>query len=209
MMEGSFAVFPTAFFPSISYLARLKSYESVAIEGLETFPKQTYRNRAYILSANGLQMLNVPLQRNHQTKQQTNEIKISYAENWNQKHWRAIFSAYGKSPFFDHYAWEVETFFSKRYELLLDLNNDVLLFCKKHFAIQTDILATQNYEKQYVNDFRQSFKVSKQGQEQGIYPPYYQCFSDKISFCQNLSCLDLLFCLGKQSQTYLQSIDLQ
>ncbi|MDR0789203.1 MAG: WbqC family protein [Bacteroidales bacterium] len=207
MSKGSFAVFPTAFFPSVAYLAALKTYDEVAVEGFESFEKQTYRNRAYILAANGVQPLNVPLQRSHKTKQQTNEIRISYAESWNKKHWRAISSAYGKSPFFEYYAWEVEPFFSKRYDLLLELNNDVLTFCKKHFAIQTEILATQNYQRQYANDFREAFKVQKQGREQGFYPPYYQCFSDKVGFCQNLSCLDLLFCLGKQSQIYLQSID--
>ncbi|MDR1005346.1 MAG: WbqC family protein [Bacteroidales bacterium] len=206
MVQSKFGVFPTSFFPSVAYLSLLASCDKAAIEGYETFEKQTYRNRTYIQSANGLQALIVPLKRNHLAKQTTNQMRISYAENWNAKHWRAIFSAYGKSPFFEHFASEVEVFFTRRYDLLLDLNNEILAFCNKHFALQTQVVSTQNYLAEHQNDYRQAFKVQNQGTEQGFFPPYYQCFGDKLGFYQNLSCLDLLFCLGYDSRTYLRNV---
>jgi hypothetical protein len=201
-------IFPIALFPPISYLARLSSFEAVALEGYETFPKQTYRNRAYILSANGLLHLTVPVKRSKQCKQLTQEVRISYQENWNLKCWRAIFSAYGKSPYFEFFAQEIESFFTKRYDLLVDLNLDVLMFCKRQFSIRTELFKTSEFKKESsCNDFRESFQVKNQSQELISMSEYYQCFSDKFGFVQNLSCLDLLFNLGKESISYLQSID--
>ncbi|MDR1725222.1 MAG: WbqC family protein [Bacteroidales bacterium] len=207
-MVNNIAIFSTAFFPPISYLAEVKRYKSIGIERFETFEKQTYRNRTYVLSANGILPLMIPLKRSYNSlSQQTKDIEICYSENWNVKHWRTICSAYNKSPFFEYYASEVKTFFSGNYLKLLDLNNDILFFCKKHFRIETEIFQTDIYKREYEKDYRTMFKVQQQGKENGYFPTYYQCFSDKLGFTQNLSCLDLLFCLGKESEKYLDMVN--
>ncbi|MDR1847560.1 MAG: WbqC family protein [Bacteroidales bacterium] len=207
--DSNIAIFSTVFCPSIAYLATLRRYKEAVIEAFETFEKQTYRNRTYIQAANGVQPLIIPLKRSHLTKQKTNEIQISYAEAWNRKHWRAICSAYSKSPFFEYFEEEIFPFFSRRYDLLLDLNNEILDFCCRVFAIPAAVSLSRDYVTQYANDYRTVFKVQNQGTEQGFFPPYLQCFSAKLGFCQNLSFLDLLFSLGREGETYLQTIDFQ
>ena len=53
-------IHPT-YFPSIShYIAMLQS-DSVTFEMEDNFQKQTNRNRMYIYSPNGVQLLNVPV----------------------------------------------------------------------------------------------------------------------------------------------------
>ena len=44
-------VFSTAYLPPIAYVVALVRYPEVYIETKETFPKQTYRNRAEIMTA--------------------------------------------------------------------------------------------------------------------------------------------------------------
>ncbi|MCD6178831.1 MAG: WbqC family protein, partial [Bacteroidales bacterium] len=51
----------TAYFPPILHYAWLLKNQEISVEQFETFPKQTFRNRCVILSANGLQSLTVPV----------------------------------------------------------------------------------------------------------------------------------------------------
>ena len=77
--------------------------KEVILEANENFNKQSYRNRTYILGANGKLALTVPVQKGSQ-KTLITEVKIDYSADWNRQHWQSIKSAYGKSPFFIHYA---------------------------------------------------------------------------------------------------------
>ena len=52
-------LFSTAFMPPIAYMATLAKYPEAHIEAKETFPKQTYRNRLEIMTANGVKTLTV------------------------------------------------------------------------------------------------------------------------------------------------------
>jgi hypothetical protein len=51
------ALFSTAYFPPISYVAALMLHNQIIIEAKETFPKQTYRNRMEIMTAGGVRTL--------------------------------------------------------------------------------------------------------------------------------------------------------
>ena len=70
------AVFPCAYFPSISYLKLLYEFQPCTIDLKENFVKQSIRNRCEILSANGRLKLIVPIQHNKLIKVSSGEIKI-------------------------------------------------------------------------------------------------------------------------------------
>ena len=89
----------TAYFPPVLQFAWMMQNEDLQIEQLETFSKQTYRNRCEILSPNGLQALSVPVIRTNGAKTLTKDIKIAYESPWQQLHWKAIQTAYNSSPF--------------------------------------------------------------------------------------------------------------
>ena len=55
--------------------------EQVTFEVEDTFQKQTNRNRMYIYSPNGVQMLNIPL-KHTQERQLFKDVKIEYAFDW-------------------------------------------------------------------------------------------------------------------------------
>ena len=105
---------------SSAYLAPIEYYQAIAqndatiIEQYDHFEKQTYRNRCRILTCNQVMDLVVPIIRPKE-RCPFKEIKISYTEKWQQTHWRAIESAYNKSPFFEYYKEDYEPFYKKKF----------------------------------------------------------------------------------------------
>lgn len=199
MENNNTSVFPAFFFPNVEYFMDLSKFDTVCIETCESFPKQTFRNRTYILSANGVLGISVPVIKGIFLKQKTSEVRISYSENWNIKAWRAITSAYGKSIYFEYFEDDIKKFFTNKYDRLLDLNLDILDYFLKKFDIKTKIQLTQSYN--IVNqdfDYRNKLIVNKKTDIK--FTPYFQCFSNKFPFIENLSCIDLLMNNGKESK---------
>lgn len=91
-------IYPT-YFPSISHYCALVQAEKITFEVEDTFQKQTNRNRMYIYSPNGLQMLNIPL-KHSDTRQKFKDVKIEYAFDWQKNHFKSLEAAYRTSPFF-------------------------------------------------------------------------------------------------------------
>ena len=112
--------------PKDWYKAYLTNPAEVEIEGLESFEKQTYRNRCLIGGtkdgcSEGIR-LTVPVKK-VEHKQLTRDIEISYQTRWQHQHWISLVSAYGQTPFFDYYAEFFKPFYEKETKWLWDLNN--------------------------------------------------------------------------------------
>ena len=106
------------------YKAYLVQPEAVEIEGLESFEKQTCRNRCLITSPDGVLTLSVPVKK-VEHKQLTKDIEISYQSRWQHQHWISLVSAYKHTPFFDYYAEYFKPFYEKEYKFLWDYNNEI------------------------------------------------------------------------------------
>ena len=100
-------------------------YPEVRIETAENYVKQTYRNRCSIAAANGPLSLSIPIVKPDTLKCQTKDIRISDHGNWRHLHWNALVSAYNMSPFFEYYADDFAPFYEKKYEFLLDFNEEL------------------------------------------------------------------------------------
>ena len=135
----------TAYLPSVAYMAVLARHGSVAIEQKETFPKQTFRNRAAIATGNGVLMLNVPVVRPCGNHTRTEQMTLSYNEPWHIRHWRAIVAAYSAAPYFLYYRDELEHILLQRHERLLDLNDALLRYLLKKFKIDCQITYTDTF----------------------------------------------------------------
>ena len=94
---------------------------AVQIEVMESFPKQTYRNRCTITTPDGPLTLSVPVKR-ADSKQLTRDVEISYQQRWQHQHWIALVSAYKRTPYFDYYADFFRPFYEKETKFLVDLN---------------------------------------------------------------------------------------
>lgn len=207
-MNTSYALFSTAYFPPISYVAAMLDKQVVVVEQYETFPKQTYRNRAVVATANGLLSLTVPVVRINGNHTYTKDKAICYNENWAVKHWRAIESAYNSSPYFLYYKDEVEAILNKQYIGLVDLNMDILSFVFKKLKVAKDIMLSTDFvlaeDVATIEDYRNRF--SPKNKEILQLPPYDQVFEDCYGFQSDISILDLLFNLGPDSLGYLKEV---
>lgn len=200
----------TAYLPSVAYMATLACQEKVVIEQYETFPKQTFRNRAVIATGNGPQTLTVPIIRTQGNHTPTNEIAISYQEPWQIRHWRAIVSAYSAAPYFLYYRDELERIIMHPHPRLIDLNDAVLRLLLKKMKIDCLVEYSSDYlrpNEAQDNDLRLSL-TAKHSQAEASLPPYCQVFDTRYGFQSNLSAIDLLFNLGPEARNYLKKITL-
>jgi len=90
---------------------------------MESFPKQTMRNRCIIVDPKGEQIvLSVPVKK-VESKQYTRDIEISYQTKWQHQHWNAILSAYKRTPYFDYYQDFIRPLYERETRYLVDLND--------------------------------------------------------------------------------------
>ena len=210
-------VYPTAYLPPISYFCALlndhtegESCISLIIEQHETYPKQTLRNRCEITGSNGKQILSVPVCRAEQrttedgrilATQETCDVKINYHTPWQHQHWMALVSAYQHTPFFFYY----QDFFRPLYETcfnhLLQWNNALLKVVFQLLDMPCKIELTSQWERADENVL--FCHADNRYAERKSLPPYWQIFSDKNGFLENLSIVDLLFNLGTEAKNYL------
>ena len=115
-------ILPTTYMGSAEWYRQfLANPSAVQIEVMESFPKQTYRNRCTITTPDGPLTLSVPVKR-ADSKQLTRDVEISYQQRWQHQHWIALVSAYKRTPYFDYYADSFRPFYEKETKFLVDLN---------------------------------------------------------------------------------------
>lgn len=198
---------PVFYMPPVSWFSVLLDTENdITLEQFENFPKQTYRNRANIYGANGKLSLIIPI--NHNGKREFKDIEISYREDWRTLHWKSIQTAYQSSAYFEYYEDKFRKIFDLKEKFLLDFN-------LKGIEIIQQILKTEkaySLNEEYIKNpegisFREKFSA-KLPSEFGM-EDYYQTFSDKYGFLEDLSVLDLICNKGPESLTYIKSIKLK
>lgn len=193
----------TAYLPPIEYLAHIANAGGAVLEQHEHFVKQTYRNRAIILSANGVMPLIIPLKKGKNNKQVITEVEIDYTENWQRKHWQAIVSAYNNSPFFEFYADEFAPFYNQKQPYLFEYNTALLKLIIKLLKLKADIHFTEEYQVPPVHDNDHRYQISPKEPNCYMGKPYRQVFAEKHPFMPNLSVVDLLFNVGPRAGEFL------
>lgn len=199
-------VLPSAYFAPISYHRHLNWRECIiGINENERFQKQTIRNRAEILGANGKIRLTVPLIK-WSTKIPTKDILVDNSSNWKHVHWMSIQSAYRNSAFFEHYEDKIKSFFDEDHERLMDLNLSSLNLTATLLKADINVDLISNLDDlnsaKYM-DLTSAFAKKKQRES---LPSYNQVFMDRFDFESDLSVLDLIFNLGPRAYIYLQDL---
>ncbi len=195
------ALLSTTYFGPIQWYQKLNRYDACEIERMDSFQKQTYRNRCVIATTNGTQALTVPIEKGADLIRDT---RLSDHGNWRHLHWNALCSAYGESPFFEYYQDDIRPFFEKKWEFLYDFNGEITLKICELLGIQPRIIPTDIYVKTADNDFREVIHPKHPLPDEDFSPRrYYQVYERKHGFIPNLSILDLLFNMGNESILYL------
>ncbi len=204
-MDNCPLILPACYLPPIAYFSAIhRGGQPVLLERYEHYPKQTYRNRASVYSANGKLDLIVPIQRGRNGHVRMKDVRISYDWDWQRLHWMSLQTAYRSSAYFEFFEADFEPFYRQRQAWLLDYNVAQLELLLRLLKLEREIGFTERYREDYVQgtDFRHSIHP-KRALPAGTGKPYYQVFGDKAGFLPNLSIVDLLFNHGAQSKGYL------
>jgi len=187
------------FLAPIQYFNGLFIYDKIILDDLEIFKKQSYRNRAKIAGPNSVQALIIPLKQG-KTHLKTSQVIIDYSTRWQSEHWKSICSAYGKAPFFEHYAHHFAPHFTRRTELLWEFNLELLYTCMRILKIPKEkiILLSENTSDNFI-DLRNQVHPKKEISSEDLISlpqPYIQTFMERTGYIPNLSILDLIFNKG-------------
>lgn len=192
------------YFPSISNFVTMVNAETITFEVDDNFQKQTNRNRMYIYSPNGLQMLNIPVKHSRELHQKTRDIKIETAFDWQKQHFKSLDAAYRSSPFFEYFEDDIRPIFEKKHTFLLDLNLETIAIVSKCLGLSLEFQKTSEYFHE-ATDFTDYRNLANGKKDQTQLESYTQVFGDKHGFLNNLSILDLLFNEGRYAKDYLKS----
>lgn len=197
-------ILPACYLPPVSYFSVLQnSLAPVLLELYEHYPKQTYRNRSVIYSANGKLDLIIPIQHGSKNHTKMKDVRISYGAGWQRLHWMSLQTAYRSSAYFEYYEDDFAPFYHQRYTWLFDFNEAQLSLLLRLLKIPTEIGYTTSYRIDYPADT--DFREAVHPKRKPVYPgkPYYQVFENKHGFISDLSIADLLFNHGPQSKGFL------
>jgi hypothetical protein len=180
--------------------------DKIVFEMDDNFQKQTNRNRTYIYSPNGIQLLNIPVKHSQEPYQKTKDVKIEQDFDWQKQHFKSLEAAYRSSPFFEYFEDDIRPIFEKKYTFLMDLNFETMNLVSKFLRMKLEYETTTEYFQEVdtntVLDFRILADGKKDSSQFEVYP---QVFEEKQGFLNNLSVLDLIFNEGKFALDYLKN----
>jgi hypothetical protein len=192
------------YFPSISHFVAMVHADSVTFEVEDNFQKQTNRNRMYIYSPNGLQLLNIPVKQNDGNgRLMFKDVKIEEAFDWQKQHFKSLEAAYRSSPFFEYFEDDIRPLFEKKHTFMLDLNFEALEIVTACLGMDLNSSKSTEFfrEPKDMTDYRYLVNGKKDTSE---FETYTQVFGDKHGYINNLSILDLLFNEGRYAMDYLK-----
>lgn len=204
-MDTLKAVFSSRYAGSVDYYAAMLRYGKVAIDLSEPFDKHhKHLNRMDIVGTNGCQQLSASLQKPNR-RMAVGEVALSSHGNWRHTHWGALFSAYGRTPFFDYFADDLKQIYTDESiqtiaSLNLTLHAAVIDFLDLDIETETVVVGNKN-------DLAASDALNLRDgvlTEQTL-EPYYQIWSSKFGFQPNQSILDLLFNVGREAVFVLRN----
>ena len=193
-----------SYFPSISHYVAIVNSDIVTLEMEDNFQKQTNRNRMYIYSPNGIQLLNIPIKHSKETHQKIQDVRLETAFDWQKQHFKSLEAAYRTSPFFEYFEDDLIPIFTKKHTFLMDLNIQTMELVSKCLGINYAPEKTIEYfhEVKDKSDYRNLINGKKDSTQ---LEPYTQVFGEKHGFINNLSILDLLFNEGRYAKDYLKN----
>lgn len=200
------AILPPVYCGSIGYYATMAAHKNVVIDcGMRYNKRQKTTHRCVIADTHGELMLTVPVVKPENWFMATwNDVKVSTHGQWWNVHKTALFSAYGRTPFFEFYFDRFLPFFNNREtggtEPLMSLDRKIDEVIRDILEIESNVTYSLGEDTTCIRDYRDSnFDIAAAVE-------YYQVRRHEYGFIPNLSILDLIFNMGTEAPLILRKI---
>ena len=194
------------------YAAALQSGHLLVDLSEKRLPLRHSHHRYRIDGPNGLQTLTVPLvgsTNNMMTP--LRDVLISEHGDWRRLHWGALYSAYGRSPYFDYVADDLSRVINGSQRYLHEFNAQMHQLIVDFMDLP---LATRYLDEvgegdlDGALDLRGRIAMKKTDTLPIADVPYYQMWTNASGFCPDMSILDLMMNMGREGIfTLLEMVD--
>lgn len=193
----------TVYFGNLFFWSEVANQGILELDYNDTYKKQSFRNRQEILSANGKLALSIPVVRPNGSNTLTRDVKISYAEDWQKDHWKAIESAYKHAPYFWYYGEQIKALIEQEKQSLIEYNTTITQAIINFLSLD---IKTITSKKTHPITSKEDFRVVSNNKKiEYKTTPYIQVFSDKKEYVNNLSIIDALMNLGPMARMLIIS----
>lgn len=197
-------VLSSAYMGSVRYYAAMLAARETAVDASEAALTHAWMlNHCRICGANGVQQLVVPIDKtNFNAHSRMQDVVISNHGNWRHLHWGALFSSYGKTPFFDYIADDLERVIKGNQRYLIDLNAELQALVIDFLDLHISWSVADKMPHCDMIDLR-----GKVGDKRTVPTeplalhdvPYYQLWASRTGFLPDLSIIDMLCNLGREA----------
>ena len=166
-------------------------------------PLRHSHHRYRIDGPNGIQTLTVPLVGStNNMATPLRDVLISEHGDWRRLHWGALFSAYGRSPYFDYVADDLSRVIhgSQRYlhEFNRQLHEVIVDFMDLPLSTRYMDGPVGLDDEDGIEDLRGRIAMKKADTLPIADVPYYQMWRGQNGFKRDLSILDLMMNMGRE-----------
>ena len=184
------------------YAAMLRAGKVVIDAHERHLPLRHSHHRYTIDGPNGAQRLTIALEgRTNAMPVPMCDVRISEHGNWRHLHWGALYSAYGKSPYFDYVADDLHAIIHGKQTSLLEFNIQLQALIIEFLDLPIEIVTTKVTPEMAAEAIDLRGKIG--GKRPDTLPianvPYYQMWASRHGFLPALSILDLLMNTGREA----------
>ena len=203
---------PPALCGSIGYYALMASHRNVVIDRYCRYDKRRKLMHRYdIADVNGRLTLTVPIAK-PRIGATWNDAGVSAHGGWWNIHKVALWSAYGRTPFFEYYIDELMPYLQPRDgiqpESLMDLNISFDAIIRRIAGIESNIRYELTQTEKELIDKKDCLISDYRNSNFDLNTPieYYQVRASQQGFIPNLTMLDLIFNMGPETPLVLKKI---
>ena len=188
------ATFSSAYAGSVEYYAAMTRFGSVAVDPDEPVGHRAWiHSHCRIVGPNGPQTLAIPIEKSSLAPGATvRQLRIAEHAGWRRVHWGALFSAYGKTPFFEHVAPDLLRLYERGDKWLIDFNMSL-------HELVADFLDLPITTCGVTGGVDMRHRVGEKEQNGYRTAEYWQIWAGRHGFVPGLSILDLLMNTGREA----------
>ncbi len=187
------------YFGNICFIELLYKENQVCFDSHAPFTKMSFKNKMIILSAQGPLPLTIPIVGGRDQKTAINNIHIAYDAPWQAQHFKALKTCYKRAPYFEYYEADLEKLYTTKKEYLVEFLEACHQFLQKAIKGKWELIQFNEYAQKIKEEETKKEIHPWQPNNYAQFPiqhEYQQVFTSPSGFIQNLSILDMLFCVG-------------